>query len=337
MTKVSTRPEVGEDAGIDRVAGIVDDYRNFRRPLISASQSLVRLRREPAVRQGSESAMQLHTNRPIWALAVAAVALAAPVATPQETLQDASEALQSGDPARAVRIATALIEGDDSAGNARWVRGNALEELGEYASAAEDYQQLARQQPSEPRLFLALGSASFKSGDIAGSIEAFDSASELEPSLGPQLWQRGIAHYYAKRYADGVRQFETHRTVNPEDVENSVWHFLCAAAIDGPDQAREGLIPVTRDGRIPMKEILDLYRGDASPGTVLEVAERARDDGRGGAPMFYAHLYLGLYYEAMGDSRQSKEHIDKAVAFDLPRNYMWQVARIHQRLRSESN
>lgn len=290
---------------------------------------------QPAGRQGSQSAMQLQTNRPIWALAAAAMTLAAPLATPQGTLRDASEALRSGDPARAARIATALIEGDaDSTGDARWIRGNALEELGKYAPAAEDFRQLAQQQ-SEPRLFLALGSASFKSGDIAGSIEAFDSASKLEPSLGPQLWQRGISHYYAKRYAEGVRQFETHRTVNPEDVENSVWHFLCAAAIDGPNQARKGLIPVTRDGRIPMKEILDLYRGDASPATVLEVAERARDDGRGGTPVFYAHLYLGLYYEAMGDSSQSKEHIDKAVAFDLPRNYMWQVARIHQRVRSE--
>lgn len=282
--------------------------------------------------------MQLQTKPPIWALPAAAIALAVPAAQPQDTLRDASEALRSGDPARAVQIATALIErSDDSAGDARWIRGNALEALGEYASAADDYRQLAVQQPSEPRLFLALGSARFKSGDIAGSIEAFDSASELEPSLGPQLWQRGISHYYAKRYADGVRQFETHRTVNPEDVENSVWHFLCAAAIDGPEQARMGLIPVSRDGRIPMKEILELYRGDGSPGTVLEVAKRARDDGRGGSPVFYAHLYLGLYFEAMGDSGQSKEHIDEAVGFDLQRNYMWQVARIHQGLRSESD
>lgn len=280
--------------------------------------------------------MQLQTNRPIWALAAAAVALSVPSATPQDTIRDAAEALRSGDPARAVRIATGLIEGDDgSTGDARWIRGNALEEIGEYASAAEDFRELARQRQNEPRLFLALGSASFKSGDIAGSIEAFDAASNLEPSLGPQLWQRGISHYYAKRYADGVSQFETHRTVNPEDVENSVWHFLCAAAIDGPDQARKGLIPVTRDGRIPMKEILDLYRGDASPATVLEVAERSRDDAHGGVPVFYAYLYLGLYYEALGDSRLSKEHIDNAVAFDLPRNYMWQVARIHQQLRSE--
>ena len=282
--------------------------------------------------------MQYPTKRPIWALAAAAIALAADSAPCQDTLRDASEALRSGDPERAVQVATTLIEGDDdSTGDARWIRGNALEALGNYASAAEDYRQLASQQPSEPRLFLALGSARFKSGDIAGSIEAFDSASKLEPSLGPQLWQRGISHYYARRYADGVRQFETHRTVNPEDVENSVWHFLCAAAINGPEQARKGLIPVTRDGRIPMKEILELYRGDASPSTVLGVAERARDEGRGGSPVFYAHLYLGLYYEALGDASQSKQHIDKAVDFDLPRNYMWQVARIHQRLRSESD
>jgi hypothetical protein len=32
-------------------------------------------------------------------------------------------------------------------------------------------------------------------------------------------WQRGIALYYAGRYKDCRLQFESHRTVNPNDVE----------------------------------------------------------------------------------------------------------------------
>ena len=34
---------------------------------------------------------------------------------------------------------------------------------------------------------------------------------------------------YAGRYQDCREQFESHRTVNPDDVENAAWHFLCVA------------------------------------------------------------------------------------------------------------
>ena len=61
------------------------------------------------------------------------------------------------------------------------------------------------------------------------------------PDEAPYLWQRGIALYYAGRYDDCRRQFESHRSVNPDDVENAAWHFLCVARAESPAKARAAL------------------------------------------------------------------------------------------------
>ena len=253
----------------------------------------------------------------------------------QPSLPDAAAALRSGDATRAAEIATQWIERQaDGEGHAHWIRGNAREELGDFGGAIDDYRFVTRVVPDDPGVFLALGSAGFKNADMDESISAFDSAARLDQRLEARLWQRGIAHYYARRFADGARQFEVHRTVNPEDVENSVWHFLCVAATDGVEAARSGLIPVSHDRRVPMMEILALFRGEGDPSGVLDAAQNASDNGRASPPMFYAHLYLGLYYEAIGELELSAKHIAEAVGFDLPHDYMWQVARIHRRLRA---
>ncbi|MCX7414970.1 MAG: hypothetical protein NTY25_00540, partial [Planctomycetia bacterium] len=42
----------------------------------------------------------------------------------------------------------------------------------------------------------------------------FDTLVKAQPLCEPDLWQRGLALYYADRFADAQRQFELHRTVN---------------------------------------------------------------------------------------------------------------------------
>ena len=255
-----------------------------------------------------------------------------------KSLRDATAALRGGDAQLADQIATNYLEGQNARDrNALWIRANAREALQDYSAAALDFESLAQLDPAEPRILLALGGALFKAGDIDASIEAFDAAAALDASLGPHLWQRGISHYYAGRLGDCARQFEIHRTVNPQDVENSVWHFLCVAAEKGFDAARSGLIPIDRDGRIPMMEVFGLFGGSVPPEEVLGTAERAADAGHGAGPVFYAHLYLGLYFEARRDPERSAHHISEAVRQRQPTNYMWQVARVHQQLREDDN
>ena len=44
--------------------------------------------------------------------------------------------------------------------------------------------------------------------------------------------------------------------------------------------------------------------------------------------LFYAHLYVGLYYEAAQDGEQTKKHMFQAEKYRVG-HYMGHVARIH--------
>ncbi|MDE0110474.1 MAG: hypothetical protein OXN96_21940 [Bryobacterales bacterium] len=252
-------------------------------------------------------------------------------------LQDAIASLRSGDAARAAELASGQIEASPEPDpTAFWIRAQARSHLEDYAGSAEDYERLAEIEPGSARISLELGAARFRNGDMAGSVAAFERVAELEAHSRAQLWQLGISQYYAGDFAGCAALFELHRTVNPQDVENSVWHFLCVASIRGFDAARAGLIPIDRDGRVPMMEVFALFGGSAGVQDVLDAANRAAGPGSGTGPEFYAHLYLGLYYEAMRDSDNSRMHIAKAVQLEQSGNYMWQVARVHQELRKGS-
>jgi lipoprotein NlpI len=165
----------------------------------------------------------------------------------------------------------------------------------------------------------------FEGGRIAESAAGFDAVAKARPDLAPELWQRGIALYYAGRYADCRAQFESHRTVNPNDVENAAWHFLCVARAESIAKARAALLPVGPDARIPMRQVYDMFRGALTPEAVLKAAG-SRPDGQ-----FYAQLYLGLYFEALGDARQARAYITTAASdrFADVGGYMHTVAKVH--------
>jgi len=252
-------------------------------------------------------------------------------------LQDAIASLRSGDAASAAELAGAQIEASAEPNpTAFWIRAQARTHLEDYAGAAQDYERLAGMEPDSARISFDLGAARFRSGDVAGSVAAFERVAALEAHSRAQLWQLGISQYYARDFAGCAALFELHRTVNPQDVENSVWHFLCVAATRGFDAARTGLIPIDRDGRVPMMEVFALFGGSGSVQEVLDAADIAVRAGGGKGPEFYAHLYLGLYYEAAGDAAKSRVHITRAVQLKQSGNYMWQVARVHQTLRERS-
>src|SRR6185503_7544 len=184
--------------------------------------------------------------------------------------------------------------------------------------------------PKAPDVYQSRGWAWFKAADMGKAISDFDRYLQWIPERAAHHWQRGIAYYYAGLYEDGRKQFELHQTVNPHDVENAVWHFLCVARASGPAQARAALIPIQGDVRVPMMEVHALFAGKAKPAAVLAAA-------RAGEPapaqlndrLFYAHLYLGLYYEAMGDGKLAQEHIFKAATEFKAPHYMGDVARVH--------
>ena len=183
-----------------------------------------------------------------------------------------------------------------------------------------------------PRELMVRGQQLFFEAKIAESVAAFDKLIELQPEAKPQLWQRGLALYYADKFAEGRDQFETHQTVNTADVENAAWHFLCVARLEGVEGARKHFIPIEGDTRVPMKEVHQLFAGKGSEEAVLKAAE-AGDEAEKRNQLCYAHLYLGLYFEALKDTAKAKEHMLKAAKDYSMDHYMGETARVHLKVR----
>jgi lipoprotein NlpI len=182
--------------------------------------------------------------------------------------------------------------------------------------------------PHQAQGYIQRGMISFKLGHIAAAIADFDRAEHLNPALTPYLWQRGLAYYYAERFADGAKQFEVDLTVNRHDVEETVWRYLCQAQLQGAQVAREGLLPVQHDARPVMGWVYRLFAGQCDAEMVLA---QYRNAGR--RQQFYSHLYVGLYYEAARDAPRARQYVTQAAAMRVMDDYMGWVAMVHERLR----
>ncbi|HEY8503176.1 MAG TPA: hypothetical protein VIL46_01240, partial [Gemmataceae bacterium] len=173
------------------------------------------------------------------------------------------------------------------------------------------------------------GGELFKLGRIEECIRAFEKFLKLRPDAYPSHWRYGIACYYAGRYEDGAKQFKAGEAVFGDDVENAFWHFLCNARAHGVEKARAALLKVGPDRRIPMMEIYAMVGGKSTPEKVLaRAADPELPEAGKRERMFYAHLYIALYYEAHGDKEKTLEHMKKADELKIG-HYMWDVAHVH--------
>lgn len=176
------------------------------------------------------------------------------------------------------------------------------------------------------------GVAAFFDARPKEAVAAFDKLIELKPEAKPQLWQRGLALYYTGDYQAGREQFEVHQTVNSNDVENAAWHFICVAKGEGVEAARKALIPIEGDSRIPMRQVHALFAGKGTVEDVLKAAEAGEGDELRDHRC-YAHLYLGLYFEALGDETRAKGHLLKAAGDFAMDHYMGKCAQVHVKIR----
>ena len=184
-----------------------------------------------------------------------------------------------------------------------------------------------------PEDWMQAGVQAFFDARIDDSAKAFDEVVKAVPQAKPQLWQRGLTLYYAKRFQEGREQFEVHQTANSNDVENAAWHFLCVARLEGVEAARKALIPIVGDTRVPMRQVHDLFAGKGSAEAVLAAATEGPEDERRRNHLCYAHLYLGLYFEALGDADKAKLHILKAATDYSMDHYMGKTAVTHAKVR----
>lgn len=221
-----------------------------------------------------------------------------------------------------------VSSGDDPAD--KWARALFAAQQGKSQQAVEILDQVIQANPKKPLAYYHRGREQFRLGKIKQSISDFDQFVELEPKAASSQWERGIAYYYGKKYAEGAKQFELYQTYHDQDVENSVWRYLCVAAIEGVDKASKGMLPIERDPRVPMMEIFELYRGGLKPEDVFKAAEHG-DPGPEQLKqrLFYANLYVGLWYEARGEKEKAKPLIQKAAQEFRISHYMGDVAHIH--------
>lgn len=249
----------------------------------------------------------------------------------ESLMNKAQAALLKGDPPIALELANKAVQAAPGNAQCYFVRGRIYVAQREHVKAIEDFDKVLKMEPRGAEIYHLRGCEHFKAGHITESIADFDKFLEFVPKQAPQQWQRGISYYYAGQYEDGRKQFELHQTVNPADVENAVWHFLCVSRLDGPEKARAALIPIAGDSRIPMMEIYQLFAGKMKPEQVFAAA-KAAGGSRLGEPMFYANLYVGLYYEGIRDNKQAAEYIGRAARDFKAEHYMGDVARVHAEL-----
>jgi lipoprotein NlpI len=247
-----------------------------------------------------------------------------------DPVQSALDALRKKQSAHALKHLNQAIAADNTNMPALSLRANLMHKSGKFEEAAADYRRVVELTANAHQ---ERGVANFKAGKIKESIDEFDQYIELKPQAKISHWQRGISYYYAGRYDEGRRQFEGYQDYDSNDVENAVWRFMCMARKDGIEKARKDILKIGDDRRVPMRQVYDLYKGDLKPADVF-TATKAGDPGEAqlSQRLFYAHLYVGIYHELLGEKKAAFEHLEKATEKHRIAHYMWDVARVHRDL-----
>ncbi len=197
-----------------------------------------------------------------------------------------------------------------------------------FVHAAKEFDKLMK--PNDASLHFQRGLQRFKARDFEGSIADFDRQIELQPDAKISHWQRGISYYYAGKYAEGKAQFEGYQEFDSNDVENAVWRFMCMSRAEGIKKAQAAMLKIGDDKRVPMRAIYEMFLGKVQIADVIDLATRTNGDApeKVSRQLFYAHLYVGIYYELLGDKAKALEHMERAVERPIG-HYMWNVARAH--------
>lgn len=248
----------------------------------------------------------------------------------KDLLAQAADAWKKGERDRAVQLAGKAIEADPKRAETYLFRARIHEALGKHEPAIADLDQCLKLDPKNGEAYNSRGSEQFKLGKVKESVEDFDRFLELYPEQRNGHWKRGISLYYLGRFEDGKKQFEGYESVDTNDVENAVWHFLCNARVVGVEKARGQVLKIGKDRRVPMMQVYELYKGQIKPADVLAAAEADKvEDRLRQQQLFYAHLYLGIYFDILGEKKLALSHLTLAATKYRIGHYMGDVAQVH--------
>ena len=248
-----------------------------------------------------------------------------------EQISRATEALAQRRYDDAIRFASEAIAADAKQSAGYVIRARAYVAAGKSQEAIADLTRLLELNSRQPGLLEIRGTEYFKLRRFKEAIADFDQECKLEPAREPWHWKRGLAYYYAGQYDKGRDQFQQYHDREDNDVENAVWRVLCMSRMKdvGLKKAQSDILVVRRDPRVPMMEVYSLFAGKAKPDEVLQAIDRGQPEKRErNSRVFYGNLYLGLYYDMIGDPKRSAEHLQVAVDHPIE-HFMWDIARLH--------
>jgi lipoprotein NlpI len=258
------------------------------------------------------------------------------VADEADLVREAQKALKMGESKVAKEIADKILKDNPKNEQALFIRGEAYAMERQSDKAIADFNKVLELNPNFLLAVDRRGGEYFKQGKITESIQDFDTYIKAYPKSEESHWRRGISYYYAEKYKEGAKQFELGKKVYGDDVENAFWHYLCLARIEGVEKARQQLLKIGNDRRPGFMTILKMIQGQAKPEDVFADIEKQKLDKEDlNEALFYAHLYIGLNYEAQGNAAKSLEHITQAVDKHPIGHYMWDVAAVHKKFRSK--
>jgi len=237
-------------------------------------------------------------------------------------------AIRDKDFPKAIKLADEAIAKTHKNEKIWYLRGLANSGLHNYKASLKDYDKALEINPKFNQALDQRGSAHFRLGNMKEAGADFDLFIKQVPDEYPGHWRRGIVLYYLGRFKEGKEQFESYQKVDGNDVENGVWHYLCFARAETPEKARAAMLPIQGDRRIPMMDVYLMFQGKLAPEKILEIAAKTPPEQAKLAP-FYAHLYLGLYYESIDDKKKALEHMAQAAKIGPIDHYMGDVARVH--------
>ena len=190
--------------------------------------------------------------------------------------------------------------------------------------------------PTTVDLYSQRGDVRFFLGEFATAAADYDKMVELTPSEDAGHWRRGIAWFYAGEYEKAAGQFERYHSFDNVDRENGIWRYLCQRKASGLEKAREGLLKYEKDDREPFGDVYRLFEGKITSEELLDKIRTAKiSDTERQKRLFYAELYVGLNEAVEGREDSAKTHLTAAAKNTWGEkagygpNYMWQVARLH--------
>lgn len=251
----------------------------------------------------------------------------------QDAINKIREAMKKGDDEAALKAAADAVKLAPKNATVWFLQGEAQSHARKHDEAIKSYDKAYELDKNVMIAINQRGGAKFKKGDIKGSIEDFEAYIKFKPAAYDDHWRYGISLYYAGRFEEGAKQFKAGEKAFGSDAENAFFHYICNARKDGYEKARKNILKIGNDTRVPMMKIYEMIQGKAKPDEVIETAEKAKLTGEEkNEALFYAHLYVGLNYEAEGNAKKCEEHLKTAVEKHKISHYMWDVGNVDLKL-----